>query len=88
MAVYGKDLSDWMKVIVILGLAFMAYQHLVDRVDSTAQSEIQLMRQTTRIEHYLSAKDPNYWIEARRMESDPPASADPAASGDPQAPSQ
>jgi hypothetical protein len=78
MALYGKDVSDWAKVIVMLGLAFMAYQHLVDRVDASVRSQTLLVEQTTRIERYLSAKDPNYWVETQKMAAPAPATLDPA----------
>lgn len=77
MLLRGKDFSDWLKVIVVLGFGFMAYQHLVDRVDAGAKTQATLIQQTTRIERYLSSKDVHYWQMVKQIgdpAQDPPPS--------------
>jgi hypothetical protein len=62
----SKDISDWVKIVVMIGVGFMAYQHLVDRVDVA----IEMGKATVRIERYLSSKDPQYWMTVKKLSGD------------------
>jgi len=68
-----KDISDWVKIVIMLAFGFFAYQHLVDVVNQQGHDIATTQQQTQRIERYLSSKDPNYWQAARALtDPDPP----------------
>jgi len=61
----AKDLSDWIKVGVIIGSIAAGYADLRAQVRDTSTAVRQLEQQTARIERYLSSADPLYWQKAR-----------------------
>lgn len=60
-----KDISDWIKIAVLIGSMIFGYSQLVGRVDSSIRAIDAMQKQTQRIERYLSSKDPQYWDKVK-----------------------
>jgi len=54
------ELMGWIRFVIFVGLLAIGYAQLYGRVGD-------LQRQTTRIERYISSKDPMYWQSSRSM---------------------
>jgi hypothetical protein len=63
-----KDVSDWVKLVVLLAGMFFGYQHLVDRVDAYGSTLVSVQKQTVRMERYLSSQDPQYWQKVKGLD--------------------
>lgn len=64
-----KDVSDWIKIIVVLLSMGIGYAHLTDQVDTLVSSQALLQAQEARIERYLSSRDPKYWETAKAQDA-------------------
>jgi hypothetical protein len=67
MPLRTKDISDWIKIVVLIVPAIFGYQHLVDVVAQQAKSLAIVEQRAERIERYLSSQDPQYWQKAQQM---------------------
>jgi len=64
-----KDVSDWIKILLLIGGFFLGYQRLIDRIDIYGASIDRLDKQSARIERYLSSQDSHYWEKVKQLDA-------------------
>ena len=60
------DLKTLIHVVSLIAALIIGYVQFADKVNSTVTNVAKIGRQTTRIEHYLESKDPDYWQKAHQ----------------------
>lgn len=58
------DLRTLIHVFTLLGAIIAGYIKFQGQVDNVVLQVGHISKQTTRMEHYLSSKDPDYWKKA------------------------